>query len=319
MTVKKETSIIQLFPDTYRKLFKETVDHAEHLNEIRLRAEKPIIIVLNGEEYFLTKCGAFTRDAKIAETIGQQGLDTILNHICSYSIYAYEDEIRQGFLTVQGGHRIGVSGHAIMRTEGEIKNMKYISFLNIRISHQILGAADSVLPFLYENRKICNTLLISMPGIGKTTLLRDIVRQVSDGNGYAKGMTVGVVDERSELAGCFKGVAQNDLGIRTDVLDACPKALGMMMLLRSMAPKVIAVDEIGGKQDEEMIRQVTRCGVHVLATIHGSGMEDLKSSALGRSLMEEKIFERYIVLDREEQRKVKKTIYNKEFLKCFVC
>lgn len=317
--MKKETSIIQLFPDVYRELFRETVLHAESLNEIRLRAEKPVIIVLNGEEYFLTKYGAFTREAGIAETIGQQGLDMILNHICSYSIYAYEDEIRQGFLTVQGGHRIGVSGHAIMRTEGEIKNMKYISFLNIRISHQILGAADSVLPFLYENKKICNTLLISMPGIGKTTLLRDIVRQVSDGNDYASGMTVGVVDERSELAGCFKGVAQNDLGIRTDVLDACPKALGMMLLLRSMAPKVIAVDEIGGKQDEEMIRQVTRCGVHVLATIHGSGMEDLKNSAMGKSLMEEKIFERYIVLERAEQRKVKTTIYNKEFLKCFVC
>jgi len=317
--MKKETSIIQLFPDTYRELFKETVIHAEHLNEIRLRAEKPIIVVLRGEEYFLTKYGVFTKDIQIAEKIGQQGLDTILNHICSYSIYAYEDELRQGFLTVQGGHRIGVSGQAVMRTEGEIKNIKHISFLNIRISHQIMGAADRVLPFLYENQQLCSTLLISLPGIGKTTLLRDIVRQVSDGNDYAKGMTVGVVDERSELAGCFKGVAQNDLGIRTDVLDACPKALGMMMLLRSMAPKVIAVDEIGGKQDEEMIRQVTRCGVHVLATIHGSGMEDLKNSAMGSRLMEEKIFERYIVLDRVEQRKVKQTIYNREFVKCFVC
>jgi len=317
--MEKGRSIVQLFPDTYRELFKDVISQAENLNEIRLRAEKPVIIILKNGEYFLTGSGAFTKRKEMAKIIGQKDLAIILNHICNYSIYAYEDEIRQGFLTVQGGHRIGVAGQAIMRTEGEIKNMKYISFLNIRISHQILGAADSILPFLYENEKLCNTLLISMPGVGKTTLLRDMVRQVSDGNAYAKGMTVGVVDERSEIAGCYKGVAQNDLGIRTDVLDACPKALGMMLLLRSMAPKVIAVDEIGGKDDEEIIRQVTRCGVRVMATIHGSSMEDLQNSAIGRNLIGEKIFDRYIVLERTEQKKVKKTIYNKELLKCFVC
>lgn len=315
----KEASIIQLFPDKYRTLFKETVLQVKNLNEIRLRAEKPVIVVINGAEYFLTKDGAFTKEGSGAEKIRQKELDEILNHICNYSVYAYEDEIRQGFLTVQGGHRIGVAGQAIMKTEGEIKNIKYISFLNIRISHQVLGAADHVLPFLYDHDRLYNTLLISMPGVGKTTLLRDIVRQVSDGNRYAEGMTVGVVDERSELAGCFQGVAQNDMGIRTDVLDACPKALGMMMLLRSMAPRVIAVDEIGGRQDEEAIRQVTRCGVHILATIHGNGVKDLENSAIGRNLLEEGIFERYIVLEKTENRQVKKTIYNKELLKCFVC
>lgn len=317
--MEREKSILQLFPDAYRELFREVILQTENLNEIRLRAEKPVIIILKNGEYFLTGSGAFTKREEIAKRIGQKDLETILNHICNYSIYAYEDEIRQGFLTVQGGHRIGVAGQAIMRTESEIKNMKYISFLNIRVSHQILGAADSVLPFLYEDKKLCNTLLISMPGVGKTTLLRDMVRQISDGNSYAKGMTVGVVDERSEIAGCFKGVAQNDLGIRTDVLDACPKALGMMLLLRSMAPKVIAVDEIGDKGDEEMIRQVTRCGVRVMATIHGSGMEDLQNSMIGRHLFREKIFDRYIVLEKAEKETIKKTIYNKEFLKCFVC
>ena len=241
------------------------------------------------------------------------------NHICNYSVYAYEDEIRQGFLTVQGGHRIGVAGQAVMKTEKEIKNMKHICFLNIRISHQIIGAADAIMPFIYEGENLCNTLLISMPGVGKTTLLRDIVRQVSDGNIYAKGINVGVVDERSEIAGCFQGIAQNDLGIRTDVLDACPKALGMMMLLRSMSPKVIAVDEIGGKEDEEMIRQVTRCGVHIMATIHGNGLEDLKKNAIGRELVREAIFERYIVMQKEKSGNIRRTIYNKELSECFVC
>ena len=175
------------------------------------------------------------------------------------------------------------------------------------------------MPYLYEEENLCNTLLISMPGIGKTTLLRDIVRQVSDGNNYAKGINVGVVDERSEIAGCFQGNVQNDLGIRTDVLDACPKALGMMMLLRSMSPKVIAVDEIGGKDDEEMIRQITRCGVHIMATIHGNGLEDLKKNAIGKELVQEAIFDRYIVMKREKSGKICRTIYDKELSECFVC
>lgn len=319
METGKETSILQLFPDTYRNLFREVIAKAEYVNEIRMRAEKPIIVILNGKEYFLTKEGSFTEREEIAEKIEQRGLEMILNHICSYSIYAYEDEVRQGFLTVQGGHRIGVAGQAVMRTEREIKNMKYIRFLNIRISHQIIGAADAILPFIYEEGNICNTLLISMPGIGKTTLLRDMIRQVSGGNRYGEGITVGVVDERSELAGCFQGIAQNDLGIRTDILDACPKELGMMMLLRSMTPGVIAVDEIGGRGDEEMLRQITRCGVHVMATIHGSGMEDLKRSAIGKNMMEEKIFDRYIVLERVKAGNIKRRIYDKELIECFVC
>ncbi len=317
--MEKKESILQLFPDTYRSFFKEVIKQSEQINEIRMRADRPIIVIWNGQEYFLTAGGAFTKEEKLAEKIGQKELEMILNHICNYSIYAFEDEIRQGFLTVQGGHRIGVAGQAVMRTEKEMKNMKHICFLNIRISHQIIGAADAVMPYLYERENLCNTLLISMPGVGKTTLLRDIVRQVSDGNSYAKGINVGVVDERSEIAGCFQGIAQNDLGIRTDVLDACPKAIGMMMLLRSMSPKVIAVDEIGGKEDEEMIRQITRCGVHIMATIHGNDLEDLKRNTIGKELVREAIFERYIVMKREKSGKIRRTIYDKELSECFVC
>lgn len=317
--MEKKESILQLFPDTYRSFFKEVIKQSEQMNEIRMRADRPIIVIWNGQEYFLTESGAFTKEEKLAKKIEQKELEMILNHICNYSIYAFEDEIRQGFLTVQGGHRIGVAGQAVMKTEKEMKNMKNICFINIRISHQIIGAADAVMPFLYEKDRICNTLLISMPGVGKTTLLRDIVRQVSDGNSYGKGVNVGVVDERSEIAGCFQGRAQNDLGIRTDVLDACPKALGMMMLLRSMSPKVIAVDEIGGKEDEEMIRQVTRCGVHIMATIHGNDLEDLKNNAIGKELVKEAIFDRYIVLNKEKNGTIRRTIYDKELSECFAC
>jgi len=317
--MERKESILQLFPDTYREFFREVINQTEKINEIRMRADRPVIVSWCGQEFFLTKSGAFTKDESSAKKIEQRELELILNHICNYSVYAFEDEIRQGFLTVQGGHRIGVAGQAVMKNEKEMKTMKFISFLNIRISHQMIGVADALMPFIYENGTICNTLLISMPGVGKTTLLRDMVRQVSNGNVYAKGMNVGVVDERSEIAGCFQGRMQNDLGTRTDVLDACPKALGMMMLLRSMSPKVIAVDEIGGKEDEEMIRQITRCGVHIMATIHGNDLEDLKMNAIGKELVKEGIFKRYIVLKKESDGNICRTVYDKELKKCFVC
>lgn len=317
--VKKETSILQLFPDTYRPLFKETVQKETQVQEIRLRAEKPVLVLFGGKEFFLTEDGGFTREKAKAKKMGQRELDEILNHICRYSVYAYEDEIRQGFLTVQGGHRIGVAGQAVLKTEKEIKTLKYIRFLNIRISHEIFGAADGILPFLYHDGYVCSTLLLSMPGIGKTTLLRDMIRQVSEGNTFGEGVSVGVVDERSELAGCFQGMAQNNLGIRTDVLDACPKALGMTMLLRSMSPKVIAVDEIGGIEDEQAIKRLTRCGVRVFATAHGNGIEDLQNTPWGQQLIKEQVFERYIVLERETDGRIKRTGYDKEFKKCFVC
>lgn len=317
--MNRETSIRQLFPDAYRSFFGEVITKAAEINEIRMRAEKPVIVVKGRKEFFLKADGSFIEDKKEAESISQRDLEMILNHICNYSIYAYEDEVRQGFLTVQGGHRIGIAGQAVMRKENEVKTMKYIRFLNIRISHQIIGTADKILPFLYERDVPCNVLLISMPAVGKTTLLRDIIRQLSDGNEYGTGVTVGVVDERSELAGCFQGIPQNDLGIRTDVLDACPKETGMMLLLRSMSPRVIAVDEIGTRGDEEMIRQVIRCGVRVIATIHGGGLEDLQNNAIGKQLLEEEIFDRYIVLERKKDGNYKRTIYNKELLKCFVC
>ena len=154
--------------------------------------------------------------------------------------------------------------------------MKNISFINIRISHEVKGAADSVIPYMYKDEMLLNTLIISPPGCGKTTLLRDLIRQVSDGNSYGKGMTVGVVDERSELAGSFCGIPQNDLGMRTDVLDACPKKRGMLLLLRSMSPRVIAIDELGSREELDQLRRAQACGCRILATVHGESIGDVE-------------------------------------------
>ena len=183
--------------------------------------------------------------------------------------------LKQGFITVEGGHRVGVAGKVIIENE-KVKNIQYISSLNVRISHEVLGCADALIPYITENKQICHTLIISPPCCGKTTLIRDLIRQISDGNEYIKGCSVGVVDERSEIAGCFLGEPQNDVGMRTDVLDNCPKDAGMEMLLRSMAPQILAVDEIATERDVQTLQKAMHCGTKVLATVHGTSFSELE-------------------------------------------
>ena len=174
--------------------------------------------------------------------------------------------------------------------------MKEIYFILRILSHQVRGCGNMVMPHLYEKGEIHHTLIISPPRCGKTTLLRDIIRQVSDGTESMPGMTVGVVDERSEIGACYQGMPQNELGIRTDILDCCPKASGMMMLIRTMSPRVIAVDEIGSREDLDAIEYVMNCGCRLIATVHGSSLEDIQSKPVLGRLLKERAFGRYVVL-----------------------
>ena len=222
-----------------------------------------------------------------------------MEYIGNYSLYAYEDEIRQGYLTIQGGHRVGIAGKAVIE-DGKVRGISPISCINLRISHSVEGCADPVMPYLWEKEEFCHTLIVSAPRCGKTTLLRDVIRQISDGAGGRRGLTVGVVDERSEIAGACRGVAQNRMGIRTDVLDGCPKAEGMMMLIRSMSPEVVAVDEIGTAEDLRALESVLNCGCRILATVHGNSMEDVRQKPLLGDLVERHVFQRYILLSGKE-------------------
>lgn len=300
MDMNDKDSLLRIFPVSFRDLWGQVLERYGELEEIRLRIGKPIILKLHNGEHFLKENGVISKDNKGAHIIREKELHDLLNRICHDSVYAYEDELRQGFLTISGGHRIGIAGQAVLNENGSIRTIKHISAMNIRIAHEIRGVADLVMQHLYEEGQFCNTLILSPPGCGKTTLLRDIIRQVSDGNSLQKGMTVGVVDERSEIAGCFMGVPQNDLGIRTDVLDGCPKVHGMMMLIRAMAPEVVAIDEIGGVEDVIALRKVSACGCRLLATIHGYNMEDVKSKAYMQTLLEERFFSRFIVLEKRD-------------------
>jgi len=295
-----QNNLLQLFPLEKREFWKNVATWQELLQEIRLRANQPIIVIRKGQEYFLDEMGNFTDNREMACGVTEKELDALLKHICHYSPYAFEDEIRRGFITVAGGHRVGIAGQVVLEGEATVRTIKHISYMNIRISHQIKGVADKILPYIYENGRVKNTLIISPPGCGKTTLLRDIIRQISDGNEYGSGISVGVVDERSEIAGSYLGVPQNDVGIRTDIMDACPKVLGMMLLLRSMAPGVIAIDELGGREDMEALRQVAYCGSKIVATIHGMGLEDYVKKLLYVGETMEPIFECVLLLGKEK-------------------
>ncbi len=298
--------VIRLFPQRLRNLLQKADTLRFPAEELRLRIGQPLLMRAWGKEWWLAgreQCweAATGHAGQEVYRVSEEDIRDTLEFMSRYSLYAYHEELRQGFLTISGGHRIGVAGQVVVEG-GRVKNILYASFLNVRIAREVLGCGDDVMPWIYEKGEICSTLIISPPRCGKTTLLRDLIRQVSNGweckenRQRAKGITVGVVDERSELGACCHGYPQNDLGIRTDVLDACPKAEGMMMLIRSMAPQVVAVDEIGSIQDLEAIRYGKNCGCKLLATIHGQSLEDLQKKPVLREFIQEGTFQRFVIL-----------------------
>lgn len=254
----------------------------ERIEEIRIRVGSPVIIISAGKEYY--------PGGKYGMALEIKTIHDIFNSILNHSAYAYQEELANGFITIEGGHRVGVCGRIIM-SEGRIKSIKDVSSLNIRRCREIIGVADSLMPLLLDGKgRFLHTIIVSPPMCGKTTLLRDIIRNLSE-----LGFRVGVCDERSEIAGSHRGLAGFNLGHRADVLDACPKAAGMQMLIRGMSPDIIATDEIGRPEDISGIEGALCAGVGLLTTIHGGSFEEISRSSIG-SLVRSGIFKRYIYL-----------------------
>lgn len=294
--------ILKLFPVHIRKVMEQAEVFqrlSQKLEEIRVRVNQPLELVTAEGAYFLNNGALVRQTDRQCLSVSEEDLRQMSTLMSRYSLYAYEEEIRQGFLTVEGGHRVGVAGKAILEQE-KVKSLQHISSVNIRMSHEIPGCADRLLPMITKNREVCHTLVISPPCGGKTTLIRDLIRQISDGNAHVKGCTVGVVDERSEIGGCYLGVAQNHLGSRTDILDCCPKAEGMIMLIRSMSPRVLAVDEIGAQEEIRAVEYAMQCGCKLIASVHGNSMAEIASKPGLGELVRQRRFERYVVLENRE-------------------
>lgn len=288
-----ENSLCSEIRDMFQKSL--TNNFFREIEEIRMRIGKPLIIKNNKCEWTISK-NLLTKDILTGYIVTKKDLMETIELITNYSPYAFENEIKSGFITINGGHRIGLAGEIVIENS-KVKTIRNINSINFRIAHEIKNCSVSIIKYI--SKPITNTIIISPPGCGKTTLLRDIIRNLS------LHYTISVVDERSEIGGNYLGTPQNDLGIHTDILDKCPKTEGMLILLRSMSPEIIAVDEIGTIDDANSILNITNSGVKIICTLHGENLDDIKNRTFIKTLVNQKIFKRYIFLDNNERGKIK--------------
>lgn len=293
--------ILQLFPSDLSGLLREHIKGRwGQLEEIRLRLNQPPELNFHSHSEWLSQ-----------RTFLQKDSVHLINQLSSHSLYRMEEELREGYVTVTGGHRVGLAGE-VTTENGKMKQLSYITFFNIRIARQIKQIAAPIMPFITSGKHYVNTLIIGAPQTGKTTLLRDMARIIASGEQKMTAKKVGIVDERSEIAAALKGVPQHDVGGRTDILDACPKIEGMMMLIRSMSPEVLVVDEIGKKEDVQALTEAIHAGVTMICTVHGASLEDVQGRSAFTPLFAEKVFERFIVLTRSPQEHLQLTVLDKE-------
>lgn len=278
-------------------------EYNEEIEEIRLRTNKPIVLKTSNSKKILSYIATIEDILQTYEKV------------CENSIYSYKREICEGFITIKNGHRVGITGNCAFEN-GQVININYISSLNFRIAREKKNCSQKLIKHVMNNKEIYNTLIVSKPGCGKTTILRDLIRKISD-----SGKTCGIVDERGEIASLFKGVSQNDIGILTDVIDNVSKEIGMKMLIRSMSPEVIACDEIGSKEDIDAINYAICSGVKGIFTLHGESLEEILLNNQIVELLKKCIIERIVFLSPTIKGELEDVYYldrlNKKYCKIY--
>ena len=291
----KLTEVINYFPYGIKQCIQEFNGDFNLLEEIRIRVDREILLKIGQVEYILNYI------------VSSKEILEILQKICDNSIYTYQNQICNGYITIKGGHRVGITGSIVFK-EGQVINISHIYSLNFRIAKEIIGCSNKILKYILNIKEntVFNSIILSPPGRGKTTLLRDCVRNISDGIeeiGF-KGINVGVVDERGEIAAMYKGIPQNDLGKRTDILDNVSKDIGMKMLIRSMNPNVIVADEIGTAEDVLAINYAVCSGIKGIFTAHGSTLNDIILNPILKKLYEIKVIEKIILIEKDRSLKL---------------
>ena len=285
---KISEEVINSLSINLREIIKSISRDNVNIEEIRLRSLKPLIVNSNNKDYFYnTKLNKLDLNMNNPYIVSKDDIEQTFQIMCKYSIHSFIDDIKKGFITLRGGHRVGLVGKTIIE-DGQVKNIKHISSLN--------------------------TLIISPPQCGKTTLIRDIVRNISNGNKeFAfKGMKVALIDERNEISGSYLGIPQMDVGIRTDVIETCPKDIGIMMLLRSMSPNVIVTDEIGNIDEIKALYTALNGGVSLITTVHGDSIEDIRNRKELSNLLDSELFKKVIILSAKKGPGTIEKIYDLE-------
>ena len=278
--------IIKYLPAKFKKLL--TFSKVYDAEEIRLRKGLPLVINFSDKAFFINETGTLTNNINKAVKVTDADIKEALELIVKSSLYTAENSLKQGFVTVDGGNRIGISGSAVI-TDNKISSLKNISSLNYRIAREICGASDNIINNIYRNGKVSNTIIISPPCCGKTTILRDIARHLSQ-----KGVKVCVADERNEISAVSEGAPGFNLGYSIDILEGASKTDAFKILIRSMSPEVIITDELGDDEDYFAIKKAISSGVSVIASVHS----DSRETFLKNNYDFKNLFNCYITLNR---------------------